>query len=81
MEIAVIYNGNEFIIPNTIISAIIIAIFLIIVAVIVSLKIKKAKAEEAPSGFLNVIELLVETMDNMVKSNMGEKTCRFHRLF
>jgi F-type H+-transporting ATPase subunit a len=77
MEIAVIYNGNEFIIPNTTISAIIIAIFLIIVAVIVSLKIKKAKAEEAPSGFLNVIELLVETMDNMVKSNMGEKNMSF----
>ena len=77
MEIAVIFKGNELIIPQTTVSAIIVAIFLIIAAFIANYKIKKAKIEEAPSGFLNAAELLVETTDNMVKDNMGEKNTTF----
>lgn len=73
MEIAVIYRGTEIIFSETVISSIILAIFLIIVAFVVNCKIKKAKVEEAPKGLLNVIEILVETIDNMVKDNMGEK--------
>lgn len=77
MEIAVIYNGNEIIFSETVISSIIIAIFLIIAAFVVNSKIKKAKIEEAPSGFLNAVEILIETIDNMVYDNMGEKNKSF----
>lgn len=35
-------------------------------------KSKKQDPTKAPTGFLNVIELLVETLDNLVKSNMGK---------
>ena len=31
------------------------------------------KAEEVPSGFQNVVEMIVEFLDGMVKSTMGEK--------
>lgn len=73
MEIAIIFKGSELIIPQTTVSAIIIAIFLIIAAYAVNYKIKKAKIDEPPTGFLNMAELLVETTDNMVKDNMGGK--------
>ena len=45
---------------------------LIIFAIAANRKIKKADPTKAPTGFLNVIELLVETLDNLVKSNMGK---------
>ena len=45
---------------------------LIIFAIVANRKIKKADPTKAPTGFLNVIELLVETLDNLVKSNMGK---------
>ena len=45
---------------------------LIIFAIAANRKIKKAAPTKAPTGFLNVIELLVETLDNLVKSNMGK---------
>lgn len=45
---------------------------LIIFAIVANHKIKKADPTKAPTGFLNVIELLVETLDNLVKSNMGK---------
>ncbi|NLB32343.1 MAG: F0F1 ATP synthase subunit A [Tissierellia bacterium] len=73
MEIAIILNGKETIIPDTIISLLIIAIVLIVFALLVNSKVKKAKFEEAPSGLLNIMELFVETMDGMVKDNIGEK--------
>ena len=45
---------------------------LIIFAIVANRKIKKADPTKAPTGFLNVIELLVETLDNLVKSNIGK---------
>jgi F-type H+-transporting ATPase subunit a len=73
MEIAIILKGNEIIIPDTVISLLIIAIFLIVFALIVNLKVKKAEVEKAPGGLLNIMELFIETIDGMVKDNIGEK--------
>ncbi len=44
---------------------------LIIFAVIANRRIKKADYKKAPSGFLNVLELLIETLDKLVYDNMG----------
>lgn len=44
---------------------------LIIFAIVANRVIKKADPTKAPSGFLNVLELLVETLDNLVYDNMG----------
>ncbi|MBO6108491.1 MAG: F0F1 ATP synthase subunit A, partial [Eubacterium sp.] len=45
---------------------------LIIFAIVANRTIKKADPAKAPKGFLNIIELLVETVDNLVLSNMGK---------
>ncbi len=73
MEIAIILYGKEIIIPDTVISLLIIAIFLIVFALVVNSKVKKAKVEEAPTGLLNIMELFIDTIDGMVKDNIGEK--------
>ena len=48
---------------------------LIIFAIAANRKIKKADPTKAPTGFLNVIELLVETLDNLVKSTCTISGC------
>ena len=40
-------------------------------------EIKKANPEDVPGPFLNVIELLVELIDGLTKSNMGKRGIRF----
>ena len=49
-------------------------VFIVIVAfaIVVNRKIKKADPAKAPTGLLNVVELLVETLDNLVVDNMGK---------
>ncbi|MBQ9118504.1 MAG: F0F1 ATP synthase subunit A [Lachnospiraceae bacterium] len=51
----------------------IVMLVLIVFALIANRVIRKADPEKAPGPFLNVIELLVETVDNLTKTNMGEK--------
>ena len=36
-----------------------------------------AKASEVPGGFQNVLELIVEMLDNMVSSSMGQAAARY----
>lgn len=45
---------------------------ILVFAIVANRKIAKADSSKAPSGFLNVIELLVETLDNLVRDNMGK---------
>lgn len=63
--------GNEFWITETIVNTWIIMAALIVFAIIVRIKLNSFT--EVPKGFQNFIETIVETMDNFVKSNMGEK--------
>lgn len=49
----------------------IVMVVLIAFALVANRVIKKADYRKAPTGFLNVLELLVETMDNLIVSNMG----------
>ncbi len=46
---------------------------LVIFAVIANRVIRKADPQKPPKGFLNVIELIVESADNMLIGAMGEK--------
>lgn len=46
---------------------------LVIFALVANRTIKKADPTKPPTGFLNVIELLVETVDNILVSSMGPK--------
>ena len=73
MEILIKFAEKEILIPDTIINMWFVVIVLCIFAFIVNHKIKKARASEVPSGFLNVVELLVEASDNLVVSTMGKQ--------
>ena len=77
MEISFNLGAHSIIIPETITSLWIVTILLSIFAIYVNKKVKKAKAEEVPSKFLNVIELLVETINGMVRDTMGERNMKF----
>lgn len=71
IEIAMKLFGKDILIPDTIVNTWIILIILTIFALIVNNKIKKAEAGEKPSRLLNVVEVLVEFVDGLVKSTMG----------
>ena len=51
----------------------IVFVILIVFAIVANRAIKKADPAKAPSGFVNVLELLVETVDNLLVSTMGAK--------
>ncbi len=65
--------GKTFWLTTTHVSLVIVLLVLIIFAIAANRAIKKADPYKKTSGFLNVIELMVETLDNLVKTNMGEK--------
>jgi F-type H+-transporting ATPase subunit a len=70
-------GGGSIIIPETVMNAILVVAVLSILAIVVNKKIKKARVDKAPSNFLNVIEIFVEFINNMVKSNMGENKMQY----
>lgn len=76
MEILIKFAEKEILIPDTIVNMWFVAIVLAIFAFIVNSKIKKAKADEVPSNFLNVVELLVEASDGLVSSTMGKQNVK-----
>ena len=65
--------GQELWITNTHISLLLVVITLTIFALFANRAIKAADPNEVPGTFLNIIEYLVETVDNLTRANMGEK--------
>lgn len=65
--------GQTLYITTTHICLSIVFAILIVFAIVANRAIKKADPAKAPSGFVNVIELLVETVDNLLVSTMGAK--------
>lgn len=63
--------GQTLYITTTHVSLVFVLAILVAFAVFANRAIKKADPEKAPSGFVNVIELLVENVDNLLISNMG----------
>ena len=59
-------------ITTTHVCLVIVMAALIAFAIVANRKIAKADPTKAPTGFLNVLELLIESLDNLVKSNMGK---------
>ncbi len=70
-------GGQTLWITTTHVSLLIVVIALTVFALIANRAIKRANPESVPGPFLNVIELLVEAVDNLTKSNMGKRGCRF----
>lgn len=65
--------NREIVIPESIVNVYIVVIALIIFALIVNRKLKKVDPNKPPSGLQNVMEILVEAVENLVKQTMGEK--------
>lgn len=70
-------GGQTLWITTTHVSLLIVVIALTVFALIANRAIKKADPEAVPGPFLNFIELLVELVDNLTKSNMGKRGYRF----
>ena len=71
------YNffGTEVYITTTHISILIVMLVLIVFAIIAGRAVKKAK--EVPTGFQNVVELIVEKLDGIVMGTMGKNGRNF----
>ena len=70
-------GGQTLWITTTHVSLLIVMIVLTVFALFANRAIKKANPEDVPGPFLNVIELLVELIDGLTKSNMGKRGVRF----
>lgn len=77
MELGIIIGNKELIIRDSIFNFVVVALLLTIFALIVNKKAKNIEAEDTPSTFFNIVELLVETIDNLVESTMGKHNMRF----
>ena len=77
MEILITIGDKEIIIYDSIVNFVIVAVLITIFALIVNKKAKNANPEKVPSKFLNVVELLIETVEGLVISTMGEHNIRF----
>lgn len=77
IEITLSLFGRQFVIPSTIVNVSIVVIALTIFALIVNRKVKQADSSKKPSNFLNVIEILVQAIEDLVKQTMGEKQAWF----
>ena len=64
--------GKELWFTNTHIATLLIMLTLIIFAIFANIAIRKADPRKAPGAFLNVVELIVEKLDGLTKTNMGE---------
>ncbi len=67
--------GQELWITTTHVCVLIVMLVLIVFAVIANYKIRHAK--EIPDTFQNIIELIVESLDNMVNNIMGDNAGKF----
>ena len=67
--------GQTFWITTTHVSILIVMLIILIFAV--AARITITHAQKYPKGFQNVVELVVEMLDGMVKSNMGAHAKRY----
>ena len=67
------FFGEKVWLTTTHITMLIVMLALVVFALIANRVIKRADPEKAPGPFLNVIEYMVESIDNLTKTNMGEK--------
>lgn len=69
--------GHKLWLTTTHIGLVIIILLLVAFAIVANRVIKNADPDKPPGMFLNVIEYLVEAVDNLTKSNMGERGYKF----
>lgn len=65
-------GGTTVYITTSHVCLLIVVVAILAFAIVANRKIAKADPSKAPGDFLNVIELLVESLDNLVRDNMGK---------
>lgn len=69
--------GLDLNLTSTHIALLIVMATLIVFALFANRAIKRADPEKAPGTFLNIVELMVESVDNLTRANMGERGAAF----
>lgn len=69
--------GQELWITTTHVGLILISLAIIVLMLVGHHKLKKVRPEDKPKGLINVLEMFVQTMDNMVEGIMGNNARRF----
>ena len=77
MELLISLGGKEFIIHDSIVNIWFVIIVLSVLAFVVNKKIQEADIDEVPTGFLNVVEVAVDSSNSLVKSTMGPQNMKF----
>lgn len=67
------FFGHDVWLTTTHVSLLIIMSVIIVFAIIANIVIRRADPYKKPGGFLNAIEYMVETFDNLTRTSMGEK--------
>jgi len=65
------FHGEKIYLTESMVSTWVVMLILIILAIVVRIKLNFFK--DKPSGLQNIIEIAIESIDNLVKSTMGEK--------
>lgn len=65
--------GVELWITDTHVALLLVVLTLTVFALFANRAIRKANPDEVPGTFLNIVEYLVEAVDNLTRTNMGEK--------
>lgn len=71
------FNGNDIYIHDSVFNSWLIVIALSLFALYVNKKAKSVNVKDKPSGLMNVMEFLIDSLDNLVKTSMGEKNIRY----
>lgn len=77
MELQFTMGSQVILIHDSIVNLWLVIIFLSILSLVVNKKIKEVDIYEKPSGLLNFMEILVDTVNNLVKTTMGERNMAF----
>ena len=77
MELLITIGGKEMIIHASIVNTVLVVILLSLFALYANKKFKDADTGKKPVGFQNIVEILVEAVNNLVKNTMGEKNMGF----
>lgn len=70
-------GGREIFLHESVLTSFIIVIFVTIMSIYIKSKIEKADIHDRPKGLLHIVEIAVETIDNMTIQNMGKRNIKF----
>lgn len=77
MELLITIGGKEILIHQSIFNTVLVVIVLSLFALYANSKFKSADTSKKPVGFQNIVEILVDAINNLVRTTMGENNFGF----